>query len=146
MATFTATKAKAGVQPQGVHVGSNVVISTFMWGVTNSDDATTSATAAADDVIRMAKLPNGATIHRVALIGNRDDGAYTFGTSADADAFATQFSAAAGVKTECTIGLPYTVSISDDASVAYEWLTATVLSAGFTLSDQLQVIVEYTMA
>lgn len=142
MATFTADKAKSGVNPRTVHAGTQTVVSSFIWGVTNSDDTTTSATAAAGDVVRMVKLPNGATVTRVAYVGNRDDGAYKLGTSASASLFDATVSLSAGI-TEAIIGLPHTVSISDDASVAYEWLTATVVSAGYTLSDTITVIVDY---
>ena len=112
--------------------------------MTNSDDSTTSATAAADDVINMVKLPHGATVTRVAYVGNRDDGAYKIGTSASAALFDATVSLSAGI-TEATIGLPYTVSVSDDATVAYEWLNATVVSAGYTLSDYITVIVDYVI-
>lgn len=144
MATFTANKGKSGVQPKSPHEGGITVVSTFIWGVTNADDTTTSATAAAGDVINMIKLPNGATVTRVAYVGNRDDGAYKVGTSASASLFDATVSLSAGI-TEAVIGLPYTVSTSDDATVAYEWLNATVVSAGYTLSDYITVICEYTM-
>ena len=144
MATFTATKGKAGIQPRAVHAGTTTVVSTFIWGSTNADDTTTSATAAAGDVIRMAKLPNGATVTRVAYVGNRADGAYKLGTSASVALFDATVSLSAGI-TEATIGLPYTVSTSDDATVAYEWLNATVVSVGYTLSDQITVIVDYVI-
>ena len=144
MATFTANKGKSGVQPKAPHEGTVTVVSTFTWGVTNADDTTTSATAEAADVINMIKLPNGATVTRVAYVGNRDDGAYKLGTSASASLFDATVSLSAGI-TEATIGLPYTVSTSDDATVSYEWLNATVVSAGYTLSDYITVIVDYTM-
>ena len=145
MATFTATKGKSGIQPKSPHEGTVTVVSTFIWGSTNSDDTTTSATAAAGDVINMIKLPNGATVTRVAYTGDsRGDGAYKLGTSASASLFDATVSISAGITT-ATIGLPYTVSTSDDATVAYEWLNATVVSAGATLSDYITVIVDYTM-
>jgi len=145
MATFTADKGKAGAQPRAVHAGTTTVVSTFVWGVTNADDTTTSATAAAADVLNMVKLPNKATVTRVAYVGNRDDGAYSIGTSSGSNVnFDATVSLSAGI-TEASIGLPYTVSLSDDATVAYEWLNAVVVSAGYTLSDQIQVIVDYVM-
>lgn len=144
MATYAARQGKAGGNARAVHAGANVVVSNFVWGVTNLDDATTSSTAAATDVIRFAKLPKGAVVTSVVIVGNRDDGSYNIGTSTSASRFGALISASAGITT-MTIGLPYTVSISDEASVYYEWLQATVLSAGYTLSDQIQCICTYTM-
>lgn len=144
MATFTATKGKAGEQAKAIHAGANVVYSNFVWGVTNRDDTTTSATAAATDVIRFCKLPRGAVVTSVYLAGNRDDGSYKLGTNTSESRFVALVSASAGV-TLISQGLPYKVSISDEASVYYEWLQATVVSAGYTLSDQIQCVVTYVM-
>jgi len=144
MATFTATKGKAGEQAKAIHAGANVVVSNFVWGVTNLDDTATSATAAATDVIRFCKLPKGAVVTSVVLVGTRDDGSYKLGTNVSESAFVALVSASAGT-TMITKGLPYLVSISDEASVYYEWLQATVVSAGYTLSDQIQCIVTYVM-
>lgn len=140
MATFKSDKGADGAQPRTVHAGQNSVVATFMWGVTDSS----SATAAAADVLNMVKLPHGATVTRVAYVGNRDDGAYKVGTSASASLFDALVSISAGI-TEATIGLPYTVSTSDDATVAYEWLNLTVVSAGYTLSDYVTVICDYVL-
>lgn len=144
MATFTADKAKAGIGARKVHAGTNTVVSTFMWGVTNADDTTTSATAEAGDVIKMVKLPHGATVTRVAYVGNRDDGAYKLGTSASASLFDATVSLSAGI-TSAVIGLPHEVSVTDSLSDRVEYLTATVVSAGYTLSDFITVIVDYTL-
>ena len=73
MATYAARQGKAGGNARAVHAGANVVVSNFVWGVTNLDDATTSSTAAATDVIRFAKLPKGAVVTSVVIVGNRDD-------------------------------------------------------------------------
>ena len=142
MATFTADKGKSGVQPKSIHAGTSTVVSSFIWGVTNADDTTTSATAAAGDVINMVKIPHGATVTRVAYIGNRDDGAYKLGTSASASLFDATVSLSAGI-TQAVIGVPYTVSVSDAQQDRFEWLNATVVSAGYTLSDSITVIVDY---
>lgn len=143
MATWASDKGRTN--PRAVHAGTTTVVATFMWGVTNATDSATSATATADDVLNMVKLPHGATVTRVAYTGNRDDGAYKIGTSASAALFDASVSLSAGI-TEAVIGLPHTISVSDDASVAYEWLNATVVSAGYTLSDYITVIVEYVMS
>lgn len=142
MATWASDKGRTTAR--AVHAGTTTVVATFVWGVTNATDSATSATAAAADVLNMVKLPHGATVTRVAYTSNRDDGAYKFGTSASASLFAATVSVSAGI-TEATIGLPLVVSLSDDASVAYEWLNATVVSAGYTLSDYVTVICEYVM-
>lgn len=53
-------------------------------------------------------------------------------------------SVSAGI-TEAIIGLPYDVSVSDANAVPYEMLIATVVSAGYTLSDYVTVICDYVM-
>ena len=146
MATFHALRGKAGAQPKAVHEGANVVVSTFTWGVSNADDTTTSATAAAADVIRLAKIPNGATITRVAYTGvGRSDYNLGIGTGSESGQFGLAISGSSAAINTATAGIPYTVSISDEASVFYEYLTATATSAGATLSDYITVICEYTM-
>lgn len=145
MATFHGSKAQRGAPARAVHAGVNVVVSKFIWGVANSTDTSVSATAAAGDIIRLVKLPKGATLTRVAFAGNRDDGAYKLGTDNSASLFSALISASAGL-TNVSLGLPYLVSISDEAAVQYEWLQAEVVSAGYTLSDQVEVIVEYVLS
>ena len=145
MATFAARQGKAGAVPRAVHAGENIVVSDFVWGVTNLDDTTTSATAAATDVIRFAKLPKGAVITAVKVVSNRAvAGSLTIGTNTSVARFGSLVSVSAGYSV-MSIGMPYTVSISDEASVYYEWLQATVTSVGYTLSDQIQCVVQYTM-
>lgn len=140
MSTFQSDKGASGVQPRGVHAGTNTVRAEFMWGVTDSS----SSTAAAADVLNMVKLPHQATVTSVVVYGNRDDGSYKFGTSASASLFGALVSVSAGITT-CSIGVPTKISLSDDASVAYEWLNATVVSSGYTLSDYVGVIVQYVI-
>lgn len=144
MPTFHGSKAQTGAQARTVHAGVNVVVSKFVWGVNYGTDSSVSSTAAAGDIIRLAKLPKGATITRVVLAGNRDDGAYKLGTDKSASLFSALISASAGVTT-MSIGIPYLISISDEAAVQYEWLQAEVVSAGYTLSDQIEVVVEYVL-
>ena len=141
MATFTADKGKDGFQPRAIHAGTTTVVSTFMWGVTNADDSTTSATAAASDVIRMVKLPNQAYVTKVVYWGNRDDGAYKLGTSASASLIDAAVSLSAGITDSQVV--PFKISLSDASTVAYEYLNATVVSAGYTLSDYISVAVTY---
>lgn len=144
MATFHGSKAQTGTPSRTVHAGVNVVVSKFIWGVNYGTDASVSATAAAGDIIRLAKLPKGATVTRVVLAGNRDDGSYKLGTDKSASLFGALISASGGM-TMASIGLPYLISISDEAAVRFEWLQAEVVSAGYTLSDQIEVIVEYVL-
>ena len=144
MPTFHGSKAQAGKPSRTVHAGVNVVVSKFVWGVNYGTDSSVSSTAAAGDIIRLAKLPKGATVTRVVLTGNRDDGSYKLGTDKSASLFATLISASAGTTT-ASIGIPYYISISDEAAVQHEWLQAEVVSAGYTLSDQIEVIVEYLL-
>lgn len=141
MATFYADKAEDGAQPRTLHAGANVVVSTVTFGSAEGDE---SATAAAGDVIRFVKLPNGATVYRVGYTAGRAVGAYDYGTSASAALFADSASALTTLALSTT-GLPYRVSISDDASVAYEYLQGVVQTAGHTAGDTVTVICEYVL-
>lgn len=139
--TIYANKAEDGAQPRTVHAGVNTVVSTCTWGTSQGSD---SATAEAGDVINFVKLPNGATVTRVAYKAGRAEGAFDLGTSATATLFADSASALTTLA-EATSGIPYTVSISDDAAVAYEYLKGAVTTAGHTAGDTITVICEYIM-
>jgi len=139
--TIYADKAEDGAQPRTVHAGTNVVVATVTWGTSQGSD---SATAAAGDILRFVKLPHGATVTRVAYKAGRADGHYDLGTSATATLFADSSTFVATL-IESTAGIPYTVSISDDASVAYEYLQGVVTLAGHTSGDTVTVICEYVM-
>lgn len=144
--TFYGDKGKDGIQPRNVLAGTNTVISKFVWGVTNSGlSGATSSTAEAGDVIKMLKVPNGATVVALALTGNREDGAYKLGTSASPSAFVVTTSLSAGLLTNVVAGLPWRASVSDAATVRYEWINVTVVSAGYTLSDEVQLIATYVI-
>ena len=143
MATYSATKAKASGNAKAVHTGANVVVSTFVF--TAADGSDSSMTAAAADVIRFAKLPKGAVVTDVRVVANRAvAGSITIGTNSSVARFGSLVSVSAGYSV-MSIGLPYTVSLSDEASVYFEYLQATVTSVGYTLSDQLQMVCTYTM-
>ena len=143
MATYSATKAKAGGNARAVHAGANVLVSAFVF--TAADGSDSSMTAAAADIIRFAKLPKGAVVTDVRVVANRAvAGSITIGTNTSVARFGSLVSVSAGYSV-MSIGLPYTVSISDEASVYFEYLQATVTSIGYTLSDQLQMVCTYTM-
>jgi len=140
--TIYADKAEDGAQPRAVHAGLNTVVSTCTFGTSQGSD---SSTAAAGDIIRFVKLPHGATVTRVVYVAGRASGAFDLGTSATATLFADSASAVTTL-VQSTTGLPYTVSISDDASVAYEYLQASITNAGATAGDTITVICDYVMA
>jgi hypothetical protein len=150
MASFYSDKGRAFRRNMArqAHVGTNTVVATFQWGVTNAvvgpNDGAASATAAAADIIYMAPIPHRATVTRVSVVANRDIGTYKFGTSATTACFMANLSVSAGLTT-CTLGIPQTISISDLSTVAYEWAMATVGTAGMTLNDQVQMILEYVI-
>ena len=140
--TIYADKAEDGAQPRTVHAGLNTVVSTVTFGTSQGSD---SSTAAAGDIIRFVKLPHGATVTRVAFKAGRADGAFDLGTSATATLFADSASAVVTLVQSAT-NIPYTVSISDDAAVAYEYLQGAITNAGATAGDTITVICDYIMS
>jgi hypothetical protein len=104
-------------QPEGVHIGDNVVICRISLSVTIS----------VGDVHRIGKLPHGAIPLDAVFFGttNAGQGIYKFGTSASQEMFMASltYSAAAVYRTIRRLGPGMQISLSDDVMPRYEAIT-----------------------
>ena len=104
----------------------------------------TSLTAAVATTILLCKIPNKSTITGIyEYHGSSSASAPTdIGVTGAAAAFAT----AATVAAATTItGLPYDISVSDDAADKFRYLTATVTPGTTTATFLLNFVVSYVM-
>lgn len=139
MATISATEAAAN-QPKWSKTYPVVKAQTYV----------TTATLSAGDVIVMSnlKIPTGATIYEMKLIGDSPDGSSIFqiGTGGSAALFGSATISATTAVKELSAGLPHKVSVSDDATTRYVTLQLTQDGAqtSGTASFSLTLEVKYT--
>ena len=135
MATLTTTAAASG-QPRSCHAGVNSITVTYSGATEISASATT---------ILMAKIPNRATI--LDVNGYISSGAatcpFTIGVQGDLSAFATAGTKATVLR--ATKGLPYDISLSDDAAAQYKYVTITATPGTATSEVEAKVTVLYTL-
>lgn len=141
MATKTADAGHDYVQPrENNRQGVTQVLSSYV---------ASGATVSNGDVFLMAKVPNGATITDIRGMG-RSAGVggivFNVGTTGTATLFGTftisathQFVAVTGT------GLPYLVSLSDDAATQFVTLTFTQTSGTATATASFGLLVSYLM-
>lgn len=113
------------------------------------------ATWSAGDVyiFNNMKIPDRAVITDLQVQGSVPDGTYiieigTYGSGGTADVFGSvTLSATAVTNSVRTTGLPYTVSVSDDATLRYQTLGIRVDGAATsgTTSVSVNMIVKYVM-
>jgi hypothetical protein len=119
MATKTATKAAAGIQPKGLSVGLVAVTSTYSLNTTFSTG----------DVIQMVKVPKGGTLIYVSIVGKSTGvGSVIVGDEISTSRYiaATAVSANA-VQVVCNSALvPYTYSVDDTIDIVCSASVATV--------------------
>lgn len=138
MATKTADAGHDYVQPRVVYSGKTGIYSQY---VANG------ATVSSGDVYYMAKVPDKAVITDIRGFG-RSAGVggivFNVGTTGSASLFGTftisathQFASVLGT------GLPYQVSLSDDAATDYVILAFTQASGTATATASFGVMVEY---
>jgi hypothetical protein len=114
MATLTALAAQTGAQPKGHHVGVQSITSTF----------SLSAALSAGDQMLMAKIESGTRILGVLANfggGSGNDVVVNVGLTGTLSALGSA-TAAAGIAWLAK-GVPLLVSLSDDASPRYTYLT-----------------------
>lgn len=136
MATRTASTATRGAQPLAIEKGLNTKVIKYNSG---SDSFDASATT-----VLLAKIPQGATI--VDVHGYHSTGSATapmdVGIGSSVSAFIS--AGAQGLINRASKGvIDYTVSVSADAAVQYEFLKATVTLASATTSVKISVSVNY---
>ncbi len=142
MATLTATAAASTGVVRSVHAGVNSITATYSGSTAISPSAT---------AILMCKIPSGSTILDVQGIVSSGAATCPFtlgindpttGDDTNASAFATAGTVATVLR--ATKGVPYTVSVSDDAAVQYQYVTATVTPGTTTTEVEMTVTVTYT--
>ncbi len=137
MATLTATAAASTVQPRNVHAGLNSVSVQYNSSATAlSDSATT---------VLMCKVPNGATI--VDVLEYHTTGAATCPTDLGIQGSLAAFNSAGTKATvnRASTGVPYKVSLSDDATNQFVYVTATPTHGTSTTSFKCNLSVVYAM-
>ena len=143
MATVTFTTAQANAAVRQVNAG-----------VTKIQSLVTTATFSAGDVYLMnnIKIPHSAIVTDISMKGSVVDGTYLmeiglYGSNAVADQFGSKTLSATAVLglTVITAGLPYTISVSDDAALRYQTFGVRVDGAATsgTPSVSIQFIVKY---
>lgn len=114
MATLTGTACASGVMPRAVTPG----VFTVSFAYKNSDRG--QVTVSAGDVILLGKIPHGVTI----LDGwmkqeGGDTGSASLGIDDAVDDLIASASTSDGAVIRLDHGIPYTVSVSDDATIRY---------------------------
>lgn len=143
MATITATVAA----PMQATYKPNATI-------TKVQSYVTSASLSAGDVIMFQniRIPHRAIVHSVALKGSAVDGTFLFevglqGSGGTIDLFGSKTFSFGGVValTQLAVGLPTTVSVSDDSTDRFQTFAVRVDGAttSGTASTSLQFIVQY---
>lgn len=142
MATISATAARAN-QPYTPHEGSLLAL--------RHQTYVTTATLSDTDVIIFSqlKIPHGATIHRIRLWSDTPDGSGIFqvGINGSAALFGSATYSATAQIDDLTTGLPYAVSVSDDAADRFVTMQLTQNGAqtSGTASVSVTLEVQYTM-
>ena len=131
MATITATKAQAGVQPPGLRVGT--VSKAFTYSLT--------ASLSAGDVIQMIKVPANATVTYIGVSSGSGACRIEVGDEITPDRYMEILSDSVGtVLTSFNVAyVPYTYSVDDTIDIRVSLVSTGVATGGFNM------IVQYTM-
>ena len=127
MATKTATKVSAGVQPKGLSVG--LVAVTSVWSLTSSNSA--------GDVIQMVKVPKGATPVYVSLTGaGTGVGSVNVGDGVSAARYISNYlnSAASVMSVINTNYTPYTYSVDDTIDITVSAVSVGTVAGAFVMT------------
>ena len=137
MATLTSTAAAATGVVRANETGVTSITATFNDATAISPSATT---------ILMIKVPHGATI--IDVFGTVSSGAATcpfdLGVQGSLSAFAGP-GTLGGTVNRATKGIPYDVSLSDDAANQFVYITATVTPGTATTAVEVKVTCNYVM-
>lgn len=137
MATLTSTAAASTGPVRNLHAGVNSITATYSGSTVISASATT---------ILMAKVPNRATILDVQGIVSSGAATcpFTMGVSnGTLSSFATGGTVATVLR--ATKGIPYDVSLSDDAAAQYVYVNMTATPGTSTTQVEAKMTVVYTM-
>lgn len=139
MATLTGTQAAYTATPRSHATGVFSVVFSYDNGIA----ASAAATLSAGDTILMGKIGHGVTIldgYLIQVLG--DTGSASLGIATETDLLASgSTSAGAIIRLGTGTGniIPYTVSVSDDATVRYGTIRVGV-DADFTTTTQFKVV------
>ena len=138
MATLTGTACASGVQPRGVTPGNWTVSFAYK----NSDRG--QVTISAGDVILLGKIPHGATIVDGYVIqSGGDTGSISVGIDDAVDDLVASQSTSDGALIRLDHGIPYTVSVSDDATIRYHVVKIGV-DADYSTTTVFRVVLNCT--
>lgn len=130
MATRQSTRiATAGTQPKGLRVGLVAVTGTY------SVAAATSLSAG--DVIQMVKIPQGATLISMSLVGGSGDALITVGDGVSTARYlgsVTMSSAQPTVRVINTASVPYTYSTEDTIDITVGTVSVGTITGGFDMT------------
>ena len=127
MATFTASKCAAGIQPRGLSVG--LIAVTSIYSLTTS--------LSAGDVIQMVKVPKGATPVYVALTGaSTSVGSVKVGDGVSTARYVTNYGVSANAVQGAinTAYVPYTYSVDDTIDVTVSAVSIATLGGSFIMT------------
>lgn len=136
MATRTASTATQGAQPLAIEKGLNTKVIKYNSG---SDSFDASATT-----VLLAKIPHGATVVNVREYHTTGASAAPMDVGIGSSPSAFISAGAQGLVNRASKGIiDYTVSVSADSAVQYEYLTATITPTSATASVKISVAVDY---
>lgn len=127
MATKTASKCAAGVQPKGLSVG--LVAVTSVYSLTSSNSA--------GDVIQMVKVPKGATPIYVAVSGaGTGVGSVNVGDGVSANRYINNYLNSATSVTQAinTNYTPYTYSVDDTIDITVSAVSVGTVAGAFVVT------------
>lgn len=130
MATRQSTRiATAGTQPKGLRVGLVAVTGTYSVGAGTS--------LSAGDVIQMCKVPKGATLVSMSLVGGSGDALVTVGDGVSTGRYlssVTMSSAQPTVRVINTASVPYTYSTDDTIDITIGTVSVGTITGGFDMT------------
>lgn len=134
MATLTAAAAAASFVPAYNEKGK----------FSRAFSYSSSATVSAADVILMGKVPSGVTVvdGYVSVTSGGDAVAASVGIDGSLSAFFASATLAGDTVNRFAKGIPYTVSVSDDATTRYELLKVAV-DGDITTSFTIKLVVDF---
>lgn len=132
MAVTTATASAALAAPRLVHAGVNVVRAKYVHSGTIGD------------IILMAKIPTASDI--IGVYGKITTAQTAANATVGIQGAAAQFGSLDSGNTAFAASgaVPYRVSVSDDATVRYEYVVVSPTSATWTISATIDLTVLYT--
>lgn len=130
MATRFSNKALEGVPTKGFRPGGNTVVATWSVGVVSN-----ASIASAGDIIRMVKVPAGATVTYVGVSGGSGTMIYTVGDTVAPARYINSLSGSAAQTLQLinTVYVPYTYSVDSYIDINVSTVSTASLVGGFNM-------------